>query len=97
MPVLVFLTHTVIHATRAEPYLCVKLSFSPEQIIDIMKESDKVSRDKKDTERGLMIDTLKADLLDAILRLVRLLADPKDIPMLSPLIIREILFDKELN
>ena len=82
----------IIHATRTEPYLCMKLSFSPEQIIDIMKEADEVSMVKEDTECGLIMNTMKVDLVDALLRLVRLLAVPRDIPVLSPLIIREILY-----
>lgn len=82
----------IIHATRTEPYLCVKLSVNPEQIIDIMQESDEVPVDKKDTQRGLLMNTVQVDVLDALLRLVRLLAVPRDIPMLAPLIIREILY-----
>jgi transcriptional regulator GlxA family with amidase domain len=42
--------------------------------------------------RGLSISPLSHDLLDAVLRLVRLLDTPADIPMLAPLIERELLY-----
>ncbi len=82
----------IIHATRTEPYLCAKLSFRPEQIIDIMKEADGVPIAKEAAERGLIMNTMKAELVEALLRLVRLLSVPRDISVLSPLIIREILY-----
>lgn len=86
------LSGRIIQATRTEPYMCVKLSFSPEQVIDMMNESVQEWREQKGTKRGLVVNKVKVDLLDAILRLVRLLSVPRDIPILSPLIIREILY-----
>lgn len=43
------LSGRIIQATRTEPYLCVKLSFSPEQVIDIMNESRQEWRAEKGT------------------------------------------------
>ncbi len=45
-----------------------------------------------DSRRGLLVNKTNSLLLDAVLRLVRLLDTPQDIPVLSPLIIREILY-----
>src|SRR5690606_14784197 len=42
--------------------------------------------------RGLYVEKTDPQLLDALLRLVRLLDAPRDIPMLAPLIRREILY-----
>jgi AraC-like DNA-binding protein len=44
------------------------------------------------TGRGLYVDKLDTTLLDAVVRLVRLLDTPKDVAMLAPLIRREILY-----
>ena len=44
------------------------------------------------TSRGMYVDRIDNQLLDAVLRLARLLDTPKDIAMLAPLINREILY-----
>ncbi|MGV2463418.1 UNVERIFIED_CONTAM: AraC family transcriptional regulator CmrA, partial [Pseudomonas aeruginosa] len=41
---------------------------------------------------GLYVDRIDASLLDAVLRLIHLLDSPRDIPMLAPLILREIFY-----
>lgn len=86
------ITGQIIQASPEEPYFCVQINFNTEQILDIIKESDDVWNGKKDSGRGIVVNKINSDLLDAVLRLVRLLHTPKDIPVLSPLIIREILY-----
>ncbi|SHO50645.1 AraC family transcriptional regulator [Anaerocolumna xylanovorans] len=82
----------IIEATLQKPYLCVQISFRTDQILDIVKESDQIWNSKTDSGRGLVVNETNAALLDAVLRLVRLLDTPKDIPVLSPLVTREILY-----
>src|SRR3954470_10198554 len=41
---------------------------------------------------GLAVSTASAELLDAVVRLLRLLDQPRDIPVLAPLIKREIIW-----
>ncbi len=86
------ITGQIVQATPKEPYLCVQISFNTDQILDIIKESNEAWSDKVDSGRGIVVNRINSDLLDAVLRLVRLLYTPKDIPVLSPLIIREILY-----
>ncbi|MFT8313741.1 MAG: AraC family transcriptional regulator [Clostridium sp.] len=86
------ITGQIIQASPEEPYFCVQINFNTEQILDIIKESDDVWNGKKDSGRGIVVNKINSDLFDAVLRLVRLLHTPKDIPVLSPLIIREILY-----
>jgi AraC-like DNA-binding protein len=86
------ITGQIIQASPEKPYLCVQINFNTEQILDIVKESDEVWSGKKDSGRGIVVNEINSDLLDAVLRLVKLLYTPKDIPILSPLIIREILY-----
>lgn len=86
------ITGQIIQASPEEPYFCVQINFNTEQILDIIKESDDVWNGKKDSGRGIVVNKINSHLLDAVLRLVRLLHTPKDIPVLSPLIIREILY-----
>ena len=42
--------------------------------------------------KAMAVNPLEADLLDPLLRLLRLLDQPQDIPMLAPLVEREILY-----
>eukprot|EP00130_Batrachochytrium_dendrobatidis_P008298 XP_006683173.1 hypothetical protein BATDEDRAFT_92940 [Batrachochytrium dendrobatidis JAM81] len=82
----------IIQATPESPYLCLRLDFDPKQIFDIIKESDQTTEEKGDSKRGLYISKMDTFLIDAVLRLVNLLDTPKDIPILAPLVIREILY-----
>lgn len=82
----------IIEATPDMPYLSIRLSFSSDQILDIIKESQQVSSKKSDLKRGLIVTKTNLTLLDTLLRLVSLLETPNDIPILAPLFIREILY-----
>jgi len=80
-------------ASKENPYLSLKLTFSMEQIFDVIKNiDDKNINFTAGTTRGLCISDMSIKLLEPILRLIRLLESPSDIPVLSPLIIKEILY-----
>lgn len=82
----------VIQATPDAPYLCIQLKFDPKDVLGLMNVSDQPLPAKRDSQRALFVDKTRASLLDAVIRLVRLLDNPEDVPVLSPLIIREILY-----
>lgn len=82
----------ILQATSHSPYLCLRLDFDFQQIVDIMNESDKPLGEKGSSERGVFVSKTNVSLLDAVIRLVRLLEAPEDIPVLAPLAIREILY-----
>lgn len=82
----------IIQATPESPYLFLRLDFDPKQIFDIIKESDQITEEKGDYQRGLYVSKMNTILIDGVLRLVNLLDTPKDIPILAPLVIREILY-----
>src|SRR5215510_5562178 len=85
----------VIEATPAEPYLCLRLNLDPGQLSALMMEVGQgVTRNQR-AERlklGLSVSPVDPALLDAVIRLARLLETPNDIPILAPLIEREILY-----
>src|SRR5499426_2828064 len=85
----------VIEATPAEPYLCLRLNLDPGQLSALMMEVGQgVTRNQR-AERltlGLSVNPIDPALLDGVIRLARLLETPKDIPILAPLIEREILY-----
>jgi AraC-like DNA-binding protein len=82
----------VIEATPEKPYLCVKLSLDPAQLAEILLEAPGPAESDAGTGPGLALNPVAPELLDAALRLVRLLEAPRDIAILAPLAEREILY-----
>jgi AraC-like DNA-binding protein len=82
----------IIEATPAQPYLGFKLDLDPHQLCDIITQTRTIDRPKDTAVRGFFVSTADAPLLDCALRLTRLLDTPQDIPILAPMIIREIYY-----
>ncbi|QNR66245.1 AraC family transcriptional regulator [Paenibacillus peoriae] len=82
----------VTQASAEAPYLCLRLNFDPHQVLDLIKESAFPTSPMPDSRRGLYVSQTNSLLLDAVVRLVHLLESPQDVPVLAPLVIREILY-----
>lgn len=82
----------VIEATPEMPYLCMRLDLDPGQLSALIMEAHLGVSAKSESGPGLSVSAVGPELLDAAIRLLKLLATPKDIAILSPLIIREILY-----
>ncbi|WP_462383048.1 AraC family transcriptional regulator [Pseudomonas sp. Marseille-QA0892] len=82
----------VIDATPDEPYLGLKLDIDAALIADLIHTSSPIGAPGATPTRGLFVDRLDEPLLDAVVRLVRLLDSPQDAAVLAPLAIREILY-----
>jgi AraC-like DNA-binding protein len=84
-------TSCILHASEKTPFLGLGLTLKPELIASILLETS--STDPGATERlGIHVSEAPAELLDAVVRLLRLLDRPSDIPVLRPLIEREIVW-----
>lgn len=81
----------IVEATPEQPYLGFKLNLDPRQLCDLIAQTS-VIEGKKNSVRGLFVSTVDIPLLDCALRLTRLLDIPQHIPILAPLIIREIYY-----
>ncbi|MDD0841313.1 AraC family transcriptional regulator [Pseudomonas sp. Gutcm_11s] len=86
------ITGEVTLASPDEPYLSLRLDIDPNEIGNLLAAAGPVGVPSGGSGRGLHVDRLDAPLLDAVLRLVRLLESPRDIAMLAPLVRREILY-----
>lgn len=83
----------VIEATPDIPYLGLRLDLKPGQLGALMLEMGMKSTDTpRDPKTGLSVTPVSPQLLDAAVRLLRLLATPWDIPVLGPLVVREMLY-----
>ncbi|MBO9130794.1 AraC family transcriptional regulator [Bacillus sp. 165] len=86
------ITGIVTEASIENPYLALKLEFTPNQILEILKDSKLTFPHKENTKRGMYVSQIELSLLDAVTRLARLLENPNDIPVLAPLITKEIIY-----
>jgi AraC-like DNA-binding protein len=82
----------VIEATPEAPYLCLRLDLDPVQLSELMLEIGLGVSSNQKPGPGLSVSDVGLELLDASIRLLRLLQTPKDIAILAPLVIREILY-----
>jgi AraC-like DNA-binding protein len=79
-------------ASATQPYLGVRLDLDIEAIGELIQDENLPPAAHADASRGLYVNRLSATMLDAVLRLLRLLESPDDIPILAPMIKREILY-----
>jgi len=82
----------VVEATSKTPYLGLKLDLDPTLITSVSVEAG-VSPGRNDSSvRSIAVGKLKGDLLDAFVRLFRLLDNHDEYRVLSPLVTREIIY-----
>lgn len=86
------LSGRVVNVTSEEPILAVRLDIDPAEITALIADAGPLGVPTRPTGRGLYVEQIDSAMLDAVLRLTRLLDTPKDIAMLAPLIRREILY-----
>jgi AraC-like DNA-binding protein len=82
----------VIEASQERPYLSLSVKLDPTVVGSVMVEAGHVSPRSHAGVRAINVSPLDASLLDAVVRLVRLLDTPAEAPFLAPLITREIVY-----
>jgi AraC-like DNA-binding protein len=82
----------VVAATPAKPYLCLFLDFDPVMLGELASRVPPPSPAGASSSIGKTVSDASATLLDAVLRLLRLLDDPAALPVLGPLAEQEILY-----
>lgn len=86
------ITGQVVEASKETPYLSLQILFDMSQILDVIQASGDVIRPGNETSRGLKVSQVSDTLLDAVLRLLKLVETPRDIPVLAPYAMREIIY-----
>jgi AraC-like DNA-binding protein len=81
---------SVVAASPEEPYFCLTLTVDPRELAALIVETGRQAPRDDHDGRALYVSPLRAPLLDGFLRLVRLLDAPEDVPVLAPLILREL-------
>jgi AraC-like DNA-binding protein len=82
----------VEEASEEKPYFGMRLDLDPALVASVMMEAGAETRKGDASVKAIGVNPLDADLLDAVVRLVRLADDPGGQKVLAPLIKREIVY-----
>ncbi len=83
----------VLEASRERPYLSLRLELAPALVGSVMSEAGFSSPPPGPADmRAIDVSPLDVSLLDAIVRLIRLLDSPTEARILMPLTMREIVY-----
>jgi AraC-like DNA-binding protein len=82
----------IIDASREKPYLGLVMTIDQREISQLMVDSNLPPPRPQHSSRGIATGEVTLPLLTAFQRLIGLLAEPKDIPILAPVIQREIFY-----
>jgi AraC-like DNA-binding protein len=86
------LTFQVKEASKERPYLGLRLNLDPSLVASVMMESGVEPKKGDGSMKAMDVSPMDANLLDAVVRLIRLLDAPVEHKVLAPLITREIVF-----
>lgn len=82
----------VLEASAEVPNLSCRIEFTHSQILELLSDDEIKGSFRGKFQRGMNVAKLDLSMLDAVVRLVRLLDKPADIPVLGPLFTKEILY-----
>lgn len=82
----------VEEASKERPYLGFRLNLDPSLVASVMMESGIEIKKGDASVKAIDVNSVDADLLDAVVRLIRLLDTPGERKVLAPLITREIVY-----
>ncbi|MGK9054128.1 AraC family transcriptional regulator N-terminal domain-containing protein [Neorhizobium petrolearium] len=83
----------VVEASPETPHFCLTLAVNSERLLNLLSLAD-MERPSAAAggQRGIVVNHATPELLDAAVRLLRLLDNPRDIAAMAPLIEQEILY-----
>jgi len=82
----------IVEASEKEPLVSMLLRLDMPAVRDVLSREDLPEQEGRSERRGLAVGETTSRLLAACIRLIELLDTPDDIPFLSPLIQREIIY-----
>ncbi|NNU83231.1 AraC family transcriptional regulator [Geobacillus sp. BMUD] len=82
----------VVEASEQTPYLALRMEFALHQIVELLQHTDNDVSLQKKPKRAMFVSAVEPPLLDAVMRLVRLLDTPEHIDVLAPIYKKEILY-----
>ena len=82
----------IIEASREKPYLGLVMKIDQREISQLMVDSNLPPPRPQQSSRGIATGEITLPMLSTFQRLIELLDEPKDIPILAPIVQREIFY-----
>lgn len=82
----------VVQASESIPYLCMQIDFNPQELGDVVLQVGECKKKNTGKLQGIVTGTPDYALEDCFVRLLRLLDTPDYIPVLAPMIKKEIYY-----
>lgn len=82
----------VVEASAEKPYLNLRIDLDPALVASVMMESNIESKKSITKIKAMDVSPVDADLLDAVVKLVKLFDKPDEMKLFAPVIIREIVY-----
>jgi len=82
----------LVEASKERPYLAVRVDLDPAIVTAVLMETGLLASQTNGPVKAMAVSRLDADLLDSVVRLVRLVEAPRDYAALAPLAAREIVY-----
>lgn len=86
------LMNKITKASKERPYLLIKIDIDIKQLSDLLIETQVSNPVSFKTKRGIFVGNVDEEMGDAVLRLVRLLNKPEQIPILGHQTLKEIYY-----
>lgn len=87
----------IVDASREQPYLAVRLVLDPAVVTEVLIDAGLHASGTDDAIKVMAVSRLDENLLDAVVRVVRLLDSPADYGVIAPLVAREIIYRLSLG
>jgi AraC-like DNA-binding protein len=81
----------VTRASLSEPFLCLKLDLDPQEVAKLVLKVFPQGLPPVHESSGVYVGQADANIIDASIRLIELMAQPGDAELLAPLVVDEIL------
>ena len=82
----------VVEASREKPYLTLRIDLDPAVVASVMMDSGIETKKSGIRVKAMDVSPVDADLLDAVVKLVKLLDTPDEMKLFAPPVIREIIY-----
>jgi len=82
----------ILEATPEQPYLSLRMDLTPSFVESVIEDAGQGSLSSNAEVRAMDVSRLDINLQDAVVRLIRLLDTPAEVPVMMPLIKREIVY-----
>jgi AraC-like DNA-binding protein len=82
----------VVEASPDRPYFSFRLNLEPSVVASVMMEAEIKIKKGDASVKAMDVSPVDATMLDAVVRLVRLLDTPEEVQILAPLVTREIVY-----